>query len=558
MKIKKVDRNTIEVVDRDKKITIEVNRVGRRYVIALSDGEETKHIVTRDVTSQKLINALNDAGIDDVSRVLSYLSSMTSVRRVEAEKAIFMKVDDVIVMPDGGKEPVKVAEVVKTYFHTEDGWRVFGNDWDVVQGYLPFQLKEAPDLVAPIKDVHKLFLHYNTPDVDPGIVYELYGVAKEVKEVVQQYVVLEEKYYDVVTAWVVGTYLRWAAQYSELLIIRKTGFGAGGSTLLKTVLTLSARPLPLAVQMSPASLYRIVDFAMPTVPVDEIREDELPSETLGMFKLLAESAYDKMNKVYRVVDGEVVAYSTYANVVLVDTTDKFITYSAERRSWTAVTRQAHPPRYFDFEDVLKATESLREKLYALGIALPTMYRPQWKTLTAEQGLGVLKFLARASRHLCDNAEIFESALETVSHQLEYARQTSLLSDPKRMVLHALQMVIEDAKRELEMAASSPSNASEYITITMPEDPEYRCGIIYLEKLVRELRRRFMEVVQVDTRRLDSIHYTTSEVRFWYRVSKDVEMYLKSVKIKTLLAELGIRLELDKSRHYFVRVCRETS
>jgi len=176
-------------------------------------------------------------------------------------------------------------------------------------------------------------------------------------------------------------------------------------------------------------------------------------------------------------------------------------------------------------------------------------------LTAEQGLGVLKFLERAAGHLCGGAEIFESALRTVASQLEYARQTSLLSDPKRMVLDAIEKIIEEAKKELEQATMAPHNAADVIKIVTPEDPEYRCGSIYLQKLVRLLRQRFMEVWQIDTRKVDSVYYATSEVRYWYRVNGEVEMYLKPAKIKALLIELGFALEYDSSRNYYIKVCR---
>ncbi len=66
----------------------------------------------------------------------------------------------------------------------------------------------------------------------------------------------------------------------------------------------------------------------------------------------------------------------------------------------------------------------------------------------------------------------------------------------------------------------------------------------------------MEVIQVDTRKLDSIHYTTSEVRYWFRVNEDVEIYLKPAKIKSILAELNIMLETDRSRNYYIRICRQ--
>ncbi|MFZ8812154.1 MAG: hypothetical protein ACO2PN_29145 [Pyrobaculum sp.] len=555
MRINKLSRSKIEVVDGDRKVVIEVAKLSKNYVVTVSDGVNTSVLTVRNIETPRVVSSLAKFGVSDVHRVLSHLLSMTSEKLTEADKAVFMKVEDVVIQPDGG-QPEKVGETVKTYFHTVDGeWRVFSNDWDVVQGQLPFQLREVEGIATPSINVQKVFLHYNTADVDAGVVHDLCRVATEVKEVLQQYVVLEERYYDVVAAWVVGTYVRWASSYSEMLVIRKTGFGAGGSTLLKTAAALSARPMPLSIYVSPAAFYRVVDFAMPTVPVDEIREDELPSEYLRIFKLLAESSYDRSNRVPRVVDGEVRSFSTYANVILVDTTDKFITYSAERRAWTAVVRPAMPPRYFELDDVLKSTEDLRERLYALGVAMPTVYYRQWKTLTAEQGLGVLKFLERAARHLCGGAEVFESALSTVVAQLEYAKQTSLLSDPKRMVLENIERIIAEAKRELGQASSSPSNATDIISIVTPEDPEYKCGFIYLQKLVRLLRQRFMEVWQADTRKVDSVYYATSEVRLWYRVSEDVEMYLKPAKIKTLLTELGIKLEFDSSRNYYIRVCR---
>jgi hypothetical protein len=542
MRINKVSKNAIEVVEDSRKVLVEVHRVGRHFVVTLRDGENIKRLVVRDVASSKLVKALDDMGISETPRVLSYLQSMSEVRMVEAEKCIFMKVEDIVRV----ETDEVVDRIIETYYHTADGWRVFTQEGEV---------REVYNIALPTRSVLKAVMHYNTPDISKDVVYEIAKVAKELREVVEQYVVLDEKYYDVVTAWIMATYLRWAAPYAELLLIRKSGFGAGGTTLLKTASALSARPLLPAVSTSTAAFYRIVDFTMPTVALDEIREDEVQSEKLAELKLMAESAFDKLNRVYRVVEGEVEVFSPYANVVVVDTTDRFTTYSAERRAWTVVIREAQPQKLLDIEELLSETVSLREKLYALGITLPTLYYDPWRKLSKEQGLGVLQFLARAAQALSGDASIFESALETVKRQLQYARETAIFTDPKRMVIETLRRIVEDAKRELEMAASSPHNASEYINIVAPEDPEYKCGIIYLQRLVRELRRRFMEVVQVDTRKLDSVHYATSEVRYWFRVNPDVEMYLRPAKIKTLLMELGIALEIDQSRNYYVRVCR---
>jgi len=560
MRISKIARNKIEVEDGGRKVAIEVSQVGKHYILTIADGKIMADLAVKSIESVKVINMLRRFGVSDVHRVVSYLSAMVAVKRIEAPRSIFMKVDDVVFVPHGGGEPQKQGEVVEVYFHGHDGmWRAFIKNYDIATGVEQFELKEAFNIIAPFKNINKLFHHYNTvADVDKDAVYDLCRAAKEVKEVLQQYVVLDEKYYDVAAAWAVATYLPWAAPYSELLIIRKTGFGAGGSTLLKTVRLLSARPLKLVVNTSPAAFYRVVDFAVPTIALDEIREDEVQKERLAEIKLLAESAFDTENVVLRVEEGEVEAFSPYANVAVVDTTDRFTTYSAERRAWTVVVRQAHPPRFYDAKEILKATESLRERLYALGIAMPAVFLRQWETLAREQGVGVLKFLEKASRHLCGEAEIFEPALNTVKVQLEYAARTAVLTDPKRMVVETLQSIIDAARRELEDAAkaSNPTVRAEIVKLVEPEDPEFRCGVIYFQKLVRELRRKFMEVVQADMFKLDDVNSTSKQVRFWFRVNEDVEMYLKPAKIKAILTELGVMLETDRSRNYYVRICRQ--
>jgi hypothetical protein len=542
MRINKIAKNKIEIVENNNRVEIEVSRVGKNILITLNNGEKTVDLVVKNVASAKLINALRRLGISEVQRVVSYIESMTSVKTIEAQKAIFMNVEYIEHIESG----MAVDRIIETYYHTVDNeWRIFNHKGELMEAY---------NITAPIRGINKLFIHYNPPDVDKDVVYSLADIAKEVKEVLRQYVVLDEKYYDVVTSWVMATYLRWAAPYSELLIVRKLGFGSGGSTLLKTVRLLSARPLKLIVNTSPAAFYRVVDFAMPTVCIDEIREDEVNKDRLAELKLLAESAFDAENVVLRVNEGEVEAFSTFANVAIVDTTDKFTTYSAERRAWTVVIRAAQPQRLYDAEEILSATASLREKLYSLGIALITLYLDQWKKLSKEQGLGVLNFLVRASAVLSGNAEIFESAYNTVKQQLEYARETAVLTDPKRMLAEIIAKILRDARQELEMAASS-SNPSEYINIVTPEDSEFRCGYIYLERLIREIRRRSMEVVQIDAKKLDSVYYTTSEVRYWFRISKDLEAYLKPAKIKAILTEMNIQLEIDENRHYYVKVCR---
>jgi hypothetical protein len=541
MEINKLARNKIEVKEGEKAVTIEVNRIGRQLLVSVAADGKVADITLKHIQNEKFIRILRKFGVSDVSRVVSYIANMTNIKTIDAPRAIFMNVEDVVDVATGEA----VGQYVETYYHTPDGWRAFANN----------EVHDVYNITAKIKNIDKLFWHYNTADVNTDDIYTLSDTVKELKEVLKQYVVLEEKYYDMVTAWAALSYLRWAAPYSELLIIRKTGFGHGGSTLLKTTRLLAARPLRLIVNTSPAAFYRIVDFTMPTVALDEIREDELDNEKLAELKLLAESSFDEENVVLRVDEGEVEAFSTFSNVIVVDSTDKFTTYSSERRAWTVVVRAATPTRLYDRYEILKATEKLRERLYSIGIVLPTAYYSAWRRPSSEQGVGALKAVIEIAAGLGQDVSIFKSALDTVTAQLEYARQTAVLGDAKRMVAEIISKIIEDARRELEMAANS-NNREDILTIATPVDQEYRCGIIYLEKLMREIRRRAMEVAQIDTRKLDNIYYTTSEVRYWFRVNKDLELYIKPAKIKAILMELGVNIELDESRHYVVRICRE--
>jgi hypothetical protein len=549
MEINRLGRNKIEVKEGEKTVTIEAARIGRNILVTISDAERTVDLALRRVESEKFIRTLRRFGISDVRRVVSYVAAMAEVKMIDAPRAIFMeKLEDAELISGA-----ILSVTYNVYFHTAEGWRVY------VYPEGGGTVKEAWNVAAPQWRTDRVFIHYNTPEASYDDVFALPDLAREVKEVVKQYVVLpREEYYDVAVAWAVLTYLRWASPYSELLVIRKPGFGQGGSTLLKTLRLLSARPLRTVVNTSPAAFYRIVDFTVPTIALDEIREDEADDERLAELKLLAESAFDKENVVLRVEDGEeVTAFSTFANVAVVDSTDKFTTYSSERRAWTVVIRSSSPQKNYDMDEILKATERLRERLYSAGIALPAAFDELWRRNAAVQGTGALQGLIEALKSKELDASIFESALAAVSQQLAYARETAVLTDPKRAVANIIEKIIEDAKRELEMAANS-NNPADILTIATPADQDYRCGIIYLEKLMREVRRRAMEVAQIDTRKLDNVYYTSSEVRYWFRINKDLEMYIKPTKIKAILAELGVNIELDEGRHYVVRVCRETA
>ena len=438
MEINRLGRSKIEVKEGERAVTIEAGRVGRNILITISDGERAVDLALRRVESEKFIRALRRFGISDVRRVVSYVAAMAEVKMIEAARAIFME-----RLEDAELISGTVLNVTyNVYFHTQEGWRVYVYP---EQGGV---VKEAWNVAAPTWRTDRLFMHYNAAEVSYDDIFALPDTAKEVKDIIKQYVVLpKEEYYDIITAWAVLTYMRWASQYSELLVIRKPGFGHGGSTLLKTVRLLSARPLRTVVNTSPAAFYRVVDFTMPTIALDEIREDEADAERLAELKLLAESAFDEENVVLRVDEGEVEAFSTFANVAVVDSTDRFTTYSSERRAWTVVVKAGTPAKNYDKNEILRATERLREQLYSVGIALPTAFEEVWRKNAAIQGTGALRGLIEALKSKGLDASMFESALSAVQQQLAYSSQTAALGDPKRAVGDIVQKIIDDARRD---------------------------------------------------------------------------------------------------------------
>jgi len=141
MRINKVARNKVEVVEGDRRVNIEVSRIGKHYVVTVSDGENVADLTLKDVVSAKLIHALRRFGISDVDRVLSYLASMSSVKKIEAQRAVFMKVEDVVRVETGEV----VDRIVETFFHTAEGdWRVFTPDGTLREVYNVTRLYATP------------------------------------------------------------------------------------------------------------------------------------------------------------------------------------------------------------------------------------------------------------------------------------------------------------------------------------------------------------------------------------------------------------------------------
>src|SRR5690348_5238732 len=90
------------------------------------------------------------------------------------------------------------------------------------------------------------------------------GIASEIK----RYVVLNEEEAEAIALWVLNTHSHDAFPISPRLAITSAEKGCGKTTILDIVGRLVSRPMPTS-NVTPASVFRIIEAARPTLLIDE-------------------------------------------------------------------------------------------------------------------------------------------------------------------------------------------------------------------------------------------------------------------------------------------------
>jgi hypothetical protein len=535
-------------------VEVAVRRLGGKYAVTVSRPGGAEQLVARDLVSQRVVQLLRRAGLDAaaVNALLSLLSRHYGRGEAEGEGAV--PAPRAIFAPEGSETAV--------FFLSGAGWRAF-HIYEI-EGRVTWSVREARAEPEPLGELD-LFWHYVPADLGvlpQGEVGEddawRWGMAVQaavldVRELLRQHAALRRpELYDVLAAWALKSYVTWASDYAEQLIVRKPGYGHGGTVIAAVAALLSARPLRPLVIPSPASLYRLVDFHAPTVVIDETMRREVPEEARRLVRLIAEASWWRHYRVprYDPAEGRVVAFSPYSNVIVVDTHLETATYSAERRAWTVPALQAQPVRELDPEDLLRDPDARRaiETLYSLGVAWPLLAREQLRRHRARQGTGLLEALREwaAAAGLEAVRALLDSALREVRRQLETARQDAGLTDPVRRVAGVIERVVAALREDVrsrEFRTASP-------------DPEREgCGRVRLERLRRMVASALLDVYQVDV----PVTGEESEAarRLWLRVPEELGELLAPARLRALLRALaldGTEIVLDESRNYYVRVC----
>jgi hypothetical protein len=532
-------------------VEVSVRRLGGKYSVTVRRPDGTaEQLVARDLVSQRVVQLLRRAGLDAaaVNALLSLLARHYGRGEAGGEGAV--PAPRAIFAPEGSETAV--------FFLSEAGWRAF--HLYEIESRVTWGLREARAEPEPLGELD-LFWHYvpELSDVLPqGEVGEddawRWGMAVQaavldVRELLRQHAALRRpEHYDVLAAWAVKSYVTWASDYAEQLIVRKPGYGHGGTVVAAVTALLSARPLRPLVLPSPASLYRLVDFHMPTAVIDETMRREVPEEARRLVRLIAETSWWRHYRVprYDPAAGHVVAFSPYSNVIIVDTHLETATYSAERRAWTVPVMEAQPVRELDPEDLLRDPDARRAvaALYSFGVVWPLLAGGLLRKYRARQYTGLLEALREwaAAAGLEAMHALLDSALREVRRQLETARQGAELTDPLRRLGAVIESVVESVREDVrsrEYRVASP-------------DERGSCGRVELRKFRRMVMARLLDVYQVDVPL--SAEESEAARRLWLRVPREYEEFLSPARLRALLATLGVEVYYDRSRTYYVRVC----
>jgi len=350
--------------------------------------------------------------------------------------------------------------------------------------------------------------------------------------------------------WALLSHARHALPYAEMLIIRKGGFGSGGTTAAKVISLVSARPLKPAIMPSTASMIRIFHYVIPTFVLDEVRI-EAGAEYISLLKLVAESAYDSNNVTFRVEDKKLTVYTLYGNLIAVDTSFELTTLSSERRAWQ-VRIERDPSRVTNIYYAEKDARELSKKLYAWGLTWPLIARSYIEQHAWQQGVGALLALKTWLEARGVKSEIVEIAYEVVKRQLSEVYESAIITDPVRRVMAAVEEVVEEARRYMQDVGTIPSGWH------VSEDGQ--CLEIYIETLRRKVREklRYLHEITVQYER-DAQGNLIESVRQsqWYRVDPEIDVFLREMrKFLAIIRQMGYTVYYDNSRHYRVKICSQ--
>ncbi len=531
-----VERWVIEVDEID-------NNLARVIITDKEKDKRVSRVVRRQHIFDLIVNKTGDLSLARyIDKVLYYKERREMAEELLNAPVIEAKVDSVI-WPRG------LAE--KYFFLTSAGWRKVYVDQESGQVMFDAAEVEAPKWAPRVEDLLTALYHLPPGDkLDIDVVYNTDQLLEEVAQYISTYVTMRREYVAVAAVWALLSHARHALPYAEMLIVRKSGFGSGGTTAANVISLISARPLRPAILPSAASVLRIFHYIIPTFVWDEIRVDAA-GELIPLLRLIAETAFDARNVTFRVEETKIAVYRTYGNVIAVDTSLEMTSLSSERRAWQ-IRIERDPNRATNILYAERDARELSKKLYAWGLTWPLIARSYIEQHAWQQGIGALNALRLWLEARGIRSEVVEAAYETVRRLLSEAYEAAIITDPVRRIIAAVEEVVAEAGEYVRNVGTIPSGWR------LSEDGE--CLEIYLDTLRRKVREklRYLHEITVQYEKApDGSLVESVKQSQWYRVDPDVEPYLREMrKFLAILRTMGYTVYYDNSRHYRVKICSQ--
>ncbi len=520
-----IDRYVVEVDEIDPKTA--------RVIITSADGKRESKVVQKPRVFDVILNKTNELGL------AKYVNKVIMSKESDEGEEI----SEPPVRVDAAVWPLGVADAY--YYLTREGWcKIFRSDdgIDIVQADVEIP-KWAP------KAEHVLNAVYHLPPclLDLEAIYSTDEILEQIAQYIRAYVTMREEYVAVAAVWILLTYVRHALPYAELLFVRKSGYGSGGTTAAEVALMASARPVMTLVAPTPAPLIRLFHFLIPTVLADEYR-DEIRNEIAEMFKLVAESAYRRRNITVRLEENRPVVYRLYANVIVVDTAFKMTSLSSARRAWI-IRVERDPHRETDLDAAEDDAFALSYKLYSWGLVWPLIAHDYIK-YAHHQGLGAIRALKVWLEARGIKSRIVDMAYEVVSRQLTETYESAIITDPVRRIAAVIEDIVDEVKRSVQDTNIVPQG--------WHLSNDGNCVEIYLETLRRKVRERlrYLHEITVQYERDASGNLVESVKQSqWYKIDPEIEPLLRELKrFLEILRTLNYNVVYDGNRNYKLRVC----
>lgn len=406
----------------------------------------------------------------------------------------------------------------------------------------------------PTNKKHDMSLLLHWPEYHKKIMHARLSVLfMKIKSRITENIALEDSdLYDIISLWILATHFSRVFDHFPLLDLFKSGYNAGGSVALKTIVTYCPRPM-LVQDPSEASLFRFANDFRPTIGIEEFTSDmdELKRKTIAT---LIDGSFDKNIKVPRTDRGIVSGFDFFGPKVVVDPQGLISRYSTASRTLfipliNSPARNSDPDTLAEGDkDVIRA---LYDSFFVYSNKIERAYRSSKITGDGrlDQAFRPLLAVALVLRH--EGIDVLDNLSHVLQEQFERREAIKSEGDITKQVLAAIYDIVN---QEEEAVKNGKKHAWFRESTTKGDDGN---KIFYVR--TSHLRSAVSSQLGVEFQSDSNKSYGT---RYWKKPSKDISEIVQDAArfngiLRTFIPEFIGNVE-PGSRHLCLYYAEEPS